>query len=467
MNVFIKICILFVFIVVEVRAQSVTKVSLSQAVEIALKNVVELKNLELDEKIQALKNKEVVASTLPQVTGSAQGLYYTNRPVIQFPTSDISVYEVLEREGVKDASGQPINVSKASFGVQPVVFVAPLNFQFDLNVQQLIFQPDVFVAFQARQTVMDYAKQNVVVAQQKVKESVQKAYYSVLIAENQAVVLQETKKRLDQLLVEMQQMYKNGFAEKLDIDKLQVTINNTTTAQNQLENGLNISRSLLKNAMGLPQKDSLVLTDDLNPSQLQAEMLVAKKTFDYSQRSEYGLLNIAERLQALDIKRQKLGYLPTVAAFYQLQRAGQRNEIFSVNGSSPWFWFTTGLVGLTINQPIFDGNQRKHKIAQSKLAMDKIVNSREELKGFIDLEQNIAYQSIQNAMLNVEVQERNRNLAESVYTATKKKYQSGLGSSFELIQTDTELQRANGSYFQALYEAYIAKISYLKSLGQL
>lgn len=58
-------------------------------------------------------------------------------------------------------------------------------------------------------------------------------------------------------------------------------------------------------------------------------------------------------------------------------------------------------------------------------------------------------------------------LAETVFNTTKKKYQAGLASSFELIQSDSEFQRAYGNYFQALYEGYVQKISYTKALGKL
>jgi len=51
--------------------------------------------------------------------------------------------------------------------------------------------------------------------------------------------------------------------------------------------------------------------------------------------------------------------------------------------------------------------------------------------------------------------------------AQKKKYEQGVGSSFEILQADTEFQQAQSNYFKALYDAIIAKISYQKSLGKL
>jgi outer membrane protein len=460
----IILCALIAF---NIFGQQVRKLSLNEAVETAIKNAVDIQNLKLDEEIQLAQNNEIKATALPQISADGQLTYYTNVPQIPFPASDFSIYQVLEKEGVRDNNGNAINTGNASFGIQAVSFIAPLNYQYGVGVQQLLFQPDVFVALKARQTVLDFASGNTEIAVEKVKEAVQKAYYSVLVAQNQKSVLDATMQRLDKLNFEMGQMYKNGFAEKLDIDKLSVTLNNTKTAQNQINNGIAINLAVLKNALGISQKDSIVLTDLLDVNALQADIVKLDQEVNYDNRSEFRLLGTAKRLQELEIKRFKMAYFPTVAAFYQFQRSGQRNDIYDVNGSGPWFAFNTGLVGLSIKQPIYDGGQKKYKIKQAKLKLQKVDNNIIQLSRFIDLENNIAKNSLTNAVLNLEVQKRNMELAESVFMSTTKKYQSGLGSSFEVIQTDTEVQRANGSYFQALYDAYVAKVNYLKSIGKL
>jgi len=450
-----------------VFGQQIRSLTLNEAVETALKNAIEIQNLKLDEDIQNAQNNEIKGTALPQISADGQLTYYTNLPQIPFPTSDFSVYQVLEREGVRDADGASIGVDKATRGIQAVSFVAPLNYQFGLSVQQLLYQPDVFIALKARESVLELARGNTAVAVDKVKESVQKAYYSVLVAQNQKSVIDANMQRLEKLSFEMGQMFKNGFVEKLDVDKISVTLNNTKTAQNQINNGIAINLAVLKNALGISQNDSIILTDPLDVATLQSDIVKLEQEVKYQNRSEYKLLETTKILQELDIKRFKLAYLPTVAAFYQLQRSGQRNEINDVNGSGPWFSFNTGLIGLSVNQPIYDGGQKKNKIQQAKLKLQKIDNNIIQLSRFIDMENSIAKISLTNAVLNLEVQKRNMELAESVFNSTTKKYQSGLGSSFEVIQTDTELQRANGSYFQALYDAYIAKVNYLKSIGKL
>ncbi len=462
-------CTILLMITIASFGQNQVKISLAQATNMALANAEDLKNLKLDYQIQEHKNKEVVGTALPQVSLSGGGTYYTNLPRFQFPTSDFSVYKVLENEGVKDATGQPINVSKATFGTQAVTFQAPLNFQFGMGINQLLFQPDVFVAYKAREKVLDFKAANTAVAEVKAKEAVHKAYYSVLIAQKQKEVLVSTVERLVKVNGEMSEMLKAGFIERLDVDKLSVSINNAQTAINQLDNAITISSSLLKNTIGVSDKDSLILTEQLDVNQIKALLVTKEDNFNYQLRKEIQLLEIGKNLQNLDLERNKLGNLPTVAAFYDIQRAGQRNKIFAgPDGSgSPWFWNTTGLIGLSVKQPVFDGGQRKNRVAASKLELQKIDNNLQMVKEAIEMEQSIAYASLKNAMLNFDVQERNKLLAQSVFDQTKIKYQSGVGTSFELLQADTELQRAQGNYFQSLYDGYISKINLDKSLGKL
>jgi outer membrane protein TolC len=91
----------------------------------------------------------------------------------------------------------------------------------------------------------------------------------------------------------------------------------------------------------------------------------------------------------------------------------------------------------------------------------------ENVKKGIDLEKTSAQINLKNAILNMDAQQKNLELAERVYNTTKKKYEQGVGSSFEVLQADTEFQRAQGNYFDALYNAVVARISYFKAIGQL
>ena len=449
-----------------VQAQQEHKLSVNDAVSLSLKNTVEIKNLRVDSLKQRAQNQEITGLALPQVTGSAGITHYLTLPKVLFPSNgETSIYDVLNREGVKDGSGNAIP-QKQSFTVQEFSFVQPWNVTAGVSLNQLLFQPEVFVGLIARNTLIEFAGNNIRVAEDKTREQVHKAYYQVLIAQQQLDVLQKTIQRLEKLLSDQGQLYKNGFIERLDIDKTTVSLNNIKTTETQLKNIIELGYAALKFSMGLNQKDVLVLTDSLNESIIK-ENILDDGVIDYNNRNEMRLLNTAQKLGQIDVRRYKLGYVPTLAFFYQFQQQGQMNKRFSAFTGSNWFWFNSNLIGLNLSVPIFDGFQRKYKIKQTQYSLEKTNNSIEQFKQAVDLEHTVSKINLRNAILNMDIQKKNLELAERVYNTTKKKYEQGLGSTFEVLQSDTEWQRAQGNYFEALYNAVVARISYLKAIGKL
>jgi outer membrane protein len=448
------------------QAQTEYRLTVKEAVELALNNVTDIKNLRIDSLKQEAQNKEIVGSALPQVTGSGQVAHYLTLPKILFPSAGkTDVYTVLNEEGVKDGTGATIQ-RKQDFTVQEFSFVQPWNVTAAVSLNQLLFQPDVFVGLIARKTSIEYAKENIKVQEEKTREQVQKAYYQVLIAEQQLGVLQQSLQRFQKLLSDQEQLFKNGFIEKLDIDKTTVSFNNTKSSETQLKNVIELGYAALKFSMGLNQSDKIVLTEKLT-TQTVKENILDDGSFNYNNRSEVRLLNTVQKLQQLDVRRQKLGYAPTLAFFYQFQQQGQLNKRFSAFTGQNWFWFNSNLIGLNLSVPIFDGFQRKYKIQQAQYTLDKTVNTMENVKRGIDLEKTSSQINLRNAILNMDAQQKNLELAERVYNTTKKKYEQGVGSSFEVLQADTEFQRSQGNYFDALYNAVVARITYFKAIGQL
>jgi outer membrane protein TolC len=448
-----------------ITAQQKYEIGVKEAVDIAFKNVADLKNAHLDYEISAARNKEITSAALPQVTGSLQGNHYLSLPLIQFPdATELSVYDVLKREGVKDGSGNPITAA-GEFNVRNFSFISPWNINMGASLQQLLFEPQVFVGLLARKALLESSELQIKVAEDNVREAVYKNYYAVLIGEKQLGFVQENLKRLQKLSHDMEVMYQNGFVEKLDIDKTTVSLNNTKAIENQLKNGVAIGYAVLKMTMGLSQTDTIVLKDILTPSLVKEGLI--EQGFSYEDRNEVKLLNKAKELQGYDIRRYKLSYFPTLAAFYSFQETGQRNSAALNAGKKPWFWYNTNLVGLNVSIPIFDGFSKKYKIQQAKFTLQKIENTLDRAKKGIDLEITIAKNSLTNAILNMDVQEDNMKLAEKVYNTEKKKYEAGLGSSFAILQSDTDLQQAQSNYFKSLYDAIVARISYLRSMGKL
>lgn len=444
-------------IALAVQAQKKYELTVKQAVDLAYQNVVELKNAQVDYNIQQAKNKEITGQALPQVNANISANHYLKLPTILFPQSDQSIYDVLARENLIPAGTKAPPPTYAAFSFQQ-----PWNFAMGANLQQLLFQPDIFVGLQARKTSLQYNQAIIDQTKEKIKDSAYRRYYAILIAQKQLFYLNESLQRLQKLYHDDSIMFKNGFAERLDLDKVQVQLNNLKTAQTLVESAVHLSYAALKFALGISQKDTVLLKDDLTVESLKEGILDG--SFAYEDRAEIRTLNRLQDLQKLDVKRNKIGYLPTVALTgnYSINGIGQK---FFTNPNT--FWFKSAYVGLNVNVPIFSGFQRKYKIEESRLTLEKLNNNVENVKQAIDFEQVATKESLTAALSNLDVQQRNLDLAQKVYNATKLKFEQGLGSSFEVLQADADYQTAQANYFNSLYNATVAKISYQYSLGKL
>lgn len=461
----LKKCLLAAFILlpgIYSFSQKKYEMKVKDAIEMALTNLTDIKNAEIDVELQLAQNREITGQALPQITANAGINKYLELPLILFPdASSTSVYQILKNEGVKNGNGQPITKVPAP-KLQQVSFFQPWNTSASATLSQLLFQPDVFVGLQARKTALGLSRANLEVVKERAKDSAYRRYYGILIAERQLKFLETGIARLKKLYRDDSIMYKNGFAEKLDLDKVQVQLTNLEASHSILKNSVTLAYAALKYAIGVSQKDTVILKEGLTIDEVKRNVLV--DSFKYDDRKEIQALGWTRNLQKLNVKRNKLGYLPTISTSISYTVQGQGKKFVTDNST---VWLRNSLVGVNLSLPIFNGFQRKYKTEQAVLNLEKIDNTVDNLKQIIDLQQTISKESLKNALLNLDAQDRNVQLAESVYNSTKKKFESGIGSSFEVLQSDNDWQNAQSNYFTGLYNAIIAKISYQSSLGKL
>ena len=445
-------------------AQTKNAFSVKQAVDYGLKNAVQVKNALIDIKIQEQTNREITAAAFPQINGSITTVHYFNVPVQSIPNFIApATYKVLKDEGVKNASGNTItSPNGGNFGNLPLQFGTPWTSSAGLEFSQLLFDGQVFVGLQARTAAMALAKKSAEVTAEQIKANIYKIYYQLVVGNSQLASLEANIERFKKLLLDTREIYKNGFAEKLDVDKLVVQLNNLSTEKEKVMNQLTAGNAGLKFLMSMPQKEELVLTDSLTEEELKSNIL--EENVNYTDRKEIQLFTLAAKMNSYNVKRYNLSRIPTVAAIGSYSKNAQRNTF---NFFDKGDWFTTSLIGLKIAVPIFDGFARRSKITSAKLTLEKSNNSLQQAKESMDNEVIQARIKMKSAILTADAQKQNIQLAEDVFRITQKKYAEGLGSNQEIYNAQTELKVAQNNYYGALYDAISAKIDYLKAAGKL
>ena len=445
------------------NAQQKNEFSIKQCVEYANKNSVTVKNALLDVDIQHQANRQITSAAYPQVNGSISTTHYFDIPVTTLPDFiSPATYQVLVDQGVKDGSGQTIKFPAGGFGSIPAQFGTSWNASGGIDVSQLLFDGQVFVGLVARGAVIDYYKKTAEITQEQIKVNIYKIYYQLAVGKKQIGSIDANIELVNKLLHDTKEMYKNGFSEKLDIDKTTVQLNNLQTEKIKYESMLAVGNSGLKFLMGMPQKDELVLTDSISDEDLKANIL--DSSYTYNDRKEIQLLTMAEKLGGYNVKRYQLSKIPTIAAFASYSKNAQRNSFNFFNKGD---WFTTSIVGFKMSVPIFSGFSRNSQIQKARLELEKTKNSTTQLKQNIDADIEQSRTKMVSAMLTVDNQKKNIELAQKVYTTTKIKYEQGLGRSDELYLAQAQLSVAQTNYYSSLYDAITAKIDWLKAAGKL
>jgi outer membrane protein TolC len=416
--------------------------SLDQCVEFAQKNNVQVKNSLLAVQVQAQVNREIAAAALPNITSSTGVVNYTTIPTSLLPAQIFG-----------GAVGTFI----------PVQFGTKYNANYGINLQQLLFDGQVFIALQARATSMILQRQNSALTQEAIKANIYKIYYQLSASKTQLNILDANISRLGALAHDAEIMYKNGFAEKLDVDKVIVQLNNLETEKIKANNSVAIGYMGLKMLMGMPVKDSLVLTDVINEKSLTNDILI-ESDFKYDVRKDFQYLSTAKKMNEFNVKRYQLSNLPTIALGGSYSQNAQRSKFDLFEGGN---WFTTSLVSLNISLPIFNGFATDARIKRTKIELKQTENQIESLKNNIDNEITQAKLNYISSVATVKFQKSNMELAERVYQQTKKKFEAGMGSNTEISASQADLVSAQNNYMNALYSALIAKVDLLKATGKL
>lgn len=439
-----------------VYAQQPQKLSLQDCIDYAVKNSYAMKNAHLDVMLQQEQVKLTTAAAMPHVNAKADWNHFIDPQYSYFSARAFAF-------GVPDSILNLIPKDQVS----KLPFTIPFTINTSATVSQTLFDGSLVVALQARNTVMEMARENEKVTTETIKYNVYKAYSALAIAYKQFNILSNTLRLSREMQSDLIKTREAGFAEKIDVDRFSVQINNLASDSMRISNLLTVSEQMLKYSIGMNINTPIVLTDTAIDSKSSEALKLISTNLDYSELPEYNALLIGLKLTQFDVRRYKLSALPTLSGFYSYGfNTGQYTgtKVFNFDSST---YKKYSMVGLSLNVPIFNGFARQHQVRAARLSMEKMENNIENMKLSLDFQTATSRTSLRNAMLQVQSQKRNMELAQSVLDLAQKKYKEGVGSNLEVTTAQTDLLRSQNSYFSTLLDMINAEADLKRALGML
>ncbi|MDX2191144.1 MAG: TolC family protein [Bacteroidota bacterium] len=443
------------------------KMSLQECIDYTLKNNVAIKSASLDEEIAAARVREIRGIGLPQIDGSAGLQHYFKLRNSYLPGSTPFVT-------------LPPGAPAPDVLVLPAIFQLPTNLEASLTATQILFNASYIVGLQAAKTYKDLAYRSSQQTKEQTINNVKKAYFQNLINVERIKLFDINIVRLDSNLKQLKALQKSGFAEQIDVDRLEVTLNNLLTEYEKTINLLVLSSLSLKFQMGMPIEQNIILTDSIGKYTTNTDVNTNEQV-DPSRRTEYQLLKLQVKSYQLDLKNNRGAALPSLVAqgslgaftssnnlnLFENRNIAVLNDLQSAPEfkRQPTYWSTYSFVQLGLNVPIFSGLQRSSKVQQSKFNLAKAELNLKNFEQGMNLQVQSAKVNLTNSQRSLKIQERNLALAKNVNHVVFKKYKAGVASNLEVTDAESSLKEAQINYFNALFDFLIFKIDYEQALG--
>jgi len=340
-----------------------------------------------------------------------------------------------------------------------VKFGLPNNYNFQASVVEQVFTwGRIQKTVEMSRAGLDLAQDGVLMAKHILGYQVVPLFYGSLFFKEAINVLDDNLQAFEKKLDIAQQRYKAGLASSFEINLIQVQMSGIKAQKIDFENNINKFRIAFNALAGRDENAAF------NPA---AELVFEAANFNKDELIKEALANRIEFQQVkhqLDLGRASLdlaktGDKPTLVAAFNYQfRNGYMPDMEKIRGN----WTAT----LSVSYPVFDGFRVGAQVAQAESNL-KTVEMRK-----IDLERNAAME-IQSALSDLATTERKLEVektkikqAEDVLRIAEERYQNGLLSATDLVDSQNALESARLNYLQLVYNRILSIYNLYRSCGR-
>ncbi|MBC7653641.1 MAG: TolC family protein [Oligoflexus sp.] len=414
-----------------VKDSLLQKVTLSEAIQYALKRQPTIQQVYLDEKITESTIKSKLADWYPQINFN----YNLQHNFI---------------------------VQTAIIGGNPVQLGVNNTSSAQFTASQNIFNRDALLASSTKGDVLLQSKQITTNNKINLAVNVSKAFYNVLSTIQQIKISNSNIKRLERSLKDAYNQYEAGITDKIDYKRATITLNNTKANQKSNEVVLKARVEFLKSLMNYPENEKLnIVYDSL---QLENEIFIdSTQNLNVSNRIEFAQLQTQKKLLEASVKYNKWSFLPSVSANGAYNFNFQNNNFVDLYNRN----FPNSYAGITLGLPIFQGGKRRDNINIAQFRLRRNELDLEVFKNDVNSEYQLALSTYQSNFANYLALKENTGLAKEVYDVVNLQYRSGIKTYLEVIVSETDLRTAEINYFNAVYQLLISKVDVEKALGQI
>ena len=405
------------------KAQDTLRISLKEAIQIALSENPTIKVADQEIELKKEANREVLYGLLPEAS-----LVGTFNHTIEKQTM------AMMGQTFKVGS---LNSMNGGVSISLPVFVPALYQSMKLT------KTDVQLALEkARSSRLDMVNQ------------VTKAFYQLLLAQDSYLVLQKSYKQSEDNYNVVNAKFDQGSVSEYDKISAEVQMRSLKPTLVSAGNGVNLAMLQLKVLLGMESDMPVAVVGNLKDyemamfsrqAQPQAKDIVGGNTTLRQLDMNYEMLQ-------RNLKLKYTNFMPTLALSFQYMYTTLGNDWKF--GNYDWNPYST--LGLSLSIPLFKGGSFS-QVKQAKLQIKQLdqtrINTERQLKMQAQSYLNNMAASTEQVVSNKEAVLQ----AEKGRTIAEKRYEVGRGTILELNSSEVALTQAKLTYNQSIFDYLVAK----------
>ncbi|MBI3086114.1 MAG: TolC family protein [candidate division NC10 bacterium] len=421
---------------------SPTDLALAAAVKLALAKHPALRAAGYQAAAAAAGVDQARASFLPRVDFS-EGITRSDNPVYAF--------------GALLTQGR---FTQADFAVERLNHPDPLtNWRTNIAGSLPLFMGGrSFLGYQQAQIGHEVAERGRARVEHEVIFGVTRAYYGVLLAQEAKATVDAAVRTAEANLASAESRYEAGMVVASDALAARVRLARLKEEAIAAANQLRLAHAGLNDAMGVALDQPYRITGRLDLPPLRHERFEGLEALAHEKRPEYRQAALEEQRLEKEVLRAKGAFLPTM---HLLGNYEINNHRFSGDGQDSWS------VGVVMNWNLWSGGADRARFVEAQASQQRASALRERLASAIALEVRDAFLALQTARERVAVAKDAVAHAEESLRIVQDRYDNGLTTIVELLDSETALTAARTNLTRTLYEATVGQARLELSLGTL
>ena len=427
-----SLMLIVVLAVGTLHAQNAERITLEQAINIALENNIILKQAENRMLIQDANVRSAQMDFLPNLNFGLNGSRNTGRQFIQ---------ETLTYDDLTSLS------SGASLSSNVVVFDGLRNIN---NLR-------------ATQTTKLSAEETLQRSRENVIFNTASTYLNVLLNQELLGIAKQNLEASQKQLEQVKAQVEVGMRPMVDLYNQEAVVANNEFQIVERENALNISIIQLVRVMAIdPMKEYEFVTPGINEDELEV------KSFNLNQLIQYAMANRSDlkssesqiKVSQYNVRIARGALLPTLSLSGSLS-GRYSDQFFERNASNQLIdvgYFDQVLdrqrsysFGFNLQIPIFNRYNNTRNIQASQVEFKNALLDLEAKKLEINQEVRQAYNDYLSASKQLDTTERALTAASKAYETEQERYRVGASTLIELTRANAEFVSASSNRVQAIY----------------